>query len=530
MISNRQLAVTVLGWTMMLLTSCTTNNADNPVNGGDDTGLAEYTIIYYGNGGGNVDYSIIPMLEDFYKAAPEVYKRVNVVMQYKYSSDVRLKIQSDMFADDAELLGSQTVRCVVDPTKTFYSQRTDPANFHGERNGDITCPDSLTNYIKWAVKAYPAKKYMLILSDHGGGYRPDDDLPENIAWASRRGLLYDDGYLNENYEKKHFTVSSLTRAIRQSNVHFETIYMLACMMNNMEYLFEMKDLCDYYIASTYIMPNTGGALNVLAEQLAQHPTDVEQALAAFCKADVESWDEGWEIDETTPEYTDLTVTRTANLDQLGAILREFTDRLCYTYANGTAEQRQRIDECTLHCVKVHNKHPFYDIAKYISSIIMALPEIYDYAFYDTFADTFNAGLVAQYYSRYLMAHNYQVDYSVLLGAEGAYSYVTTGLGYKDGHVIMNEPKKLQTNKADGTVEFYDLEATDETLTYFNATFNSYGKPWRSTLADTYEQLTFDRIVGWSRWLKMNSQQPNFYSSAGQRLKLPDGDVSDDPFM
>jgi hypothetical protein len=66
--ANKQLATAVLGWAVMLLTSCATNNADNPVGSNDEARLAEYTIIYYGNGGGNVDYTILPMLEDLYKA------------------------------------------------------------------------------------------------------------------------------------------------------------------------------------------------------------------------------------------------------------------------------------------------------------------------------------------------------------------------------------------------------------------------------------------------------------------------------
>ena len=33
-------------------------------------------------------------------------------------------------------------------------------------------------------------------------------------------------------------------------------------------------------------------------------------------------------------------------------------------------------------------------------------------------------------------------------------------------------------------------------------------PWGSTLDATYGQLRFDQITGWSRWLKLNQQEPN----------------------
>ena len=34
------------------------------------------------------------------------------------------------------------------------------------------------------------------------------------------------------------------------------------------------------------------------------------------------------------------------------------------------------------------------------------------------------------------------------------------------------------------------------------------EPWGSTLDATYGQLRFDRLTGWSRWLRLNQQEPN----------------------
>jgi len=33
---------------------------------------------------------------------------------------------------------------------------------------------------------------------------------------------------------------------------------------------------------------------------------------------------------------------------------------------------------------------------------------------------------------------------------------------------------------------------------------------RGTLDATYGQLRFDQITGWSRWLKLNQQEPNLW--------------------
>ena len=195
-------------------------------------------------------------------------------------------------------------------------------------------------------------------------------------------------------------------------------------MNNLEYQFELQDLCDYVIASTYSMPAWGGALYDLPEILSQPNVDIERALDAYCKADVASWDIIYSIEggypENYPFYTDLTVTRTANIAHLGEVLREFTDRLCDTYQNGTEAQQQAIDNCTASAIKVQLNRPNYDAVKYVRSLITALPEVYGDDFYDRMRDAFNNCIAAQYFGKYLTTHDYMVDYSVMLGTAGAY--------------------------------------------------------------------------------------------------------------
>ena len=405
-----------------ILSSCNTND-DIPVNNDDTEQLADYTIIYYANGGGNADEYQMPMIGDFYGASAEAYEWVNVVVQYQYSSAENMKKQSlfqDEFCDE---WGSKTVRWAIDPQKNLSSQMGDQKNIYGTDNADCTCPDSLTNFINWAAKNYPAKNYMLILNDHSNGYTPDDELAG------------------------HFTAKSLKRAIANANVRLQTIYMQSSLMNNLEYQFELKDLCDYMMASTYVMPDDVGTLGLMVEILNAFYNDIEAGLSTYCSINVETSEYGF--DPETPIYTDLTVTRTTNLDKLGEMMREFTDRLCDTYTNGTEQQKQLIDNCTKQAVKIDATQPSYDATKYMASIMNALPEVYDDDFVQKMADTINSCILAQNFSSYLINHNYIVDYSVLLGVEGSLA------------------------------------------------------PWKSTFDDTYGQLEFDRLVGWSRWIKLN---------------------------
>ena len=501
-----------------VFTACTSDDDDNVAPQPKQEELAEYTILYYTGGAGDIDATMLNTLKDFYQANPDVYKNVNVVVQFKYSTVENLtksplgKVFGSAFSTT---FGSKTLRWAVDPARTVTQDATDQDNIYGDDNADITCPDSLANFINWAAQKYPAKKYMLIVADHGGGYIPASELSDTETKCGNRVLLVDDGN-----NGKSFTAKSLSRGIKNASVRMQTVFLLACMLNNMEYQFELKDLCDYVIASTYLMPGGEGAMNVLVEQLGQPNVDIEHALDEYIKADVKSWESHDENPESTVRYTDLTVTRTANIDKLGTLMRQFVDLLCETYTNGTEAQKQAIDNCTARAVKVQENYPYYDVAKYMSSIMSALPEVYDVSFCSQMEETFNSCIVAQYYSSYLTAHHYMVDYSVLLGAGGAYNYIywntdkETGVMTPIGGLLFEDH---------GEKYRFTLAPTDDSQGYKIENAKLQGN-WGGTLANTYEQLAFDKAVGWSRWLRVNLQWPNIFCPSGLHFELPSFDT------
>ena len=454
--------------TMTALTSCTVD--DTPAPSPEPEKLADATIIWYGCGAGNVDQKIMNNFRQFYSAKPETFDHVNIVAQYKVSAtfysklDERtLKLMEEDLKDlekmtDEELedptvvnlydyfklchlQGGATYRFAVNPNETLRKQllKIEP---YGEHNCDITCPDSLTNFINWTVTHYPAKKYILVMADHGGGYFPATDLPEE---STTRGLIYDDGHIVNN-SMKRFSAKSFARAVKNANVRPDGIVLYLCLMNNLEFLYEVKDVTDYMVCSTYTMWENGGALESLADNLASEP-DTRQALANFVDANVDSWDNYFykPEDPQKPSYYDLTLTETKRLDDLAPVLKEFTDRLVDTYQYGTPEQRAAIDECTANAVKVHNDYPYYDMAKYIETLFMVLPEVFDDELFQRLSTSFNACIAKQRFAKYLTNHNYQVDYSVLLGVKGTF------VKYK---FLFNELKNATVYYPDGTTKDY----------------------------------------------------------------------------
>lgn len=126
---------------------------------------------------------------------------------------------------------------------------------------DTTCmsePESLTDFIVWAKKNYPADRYMLVLWDHGGGF------------ASGFGV--DD--LNDRADAGETTMkaSEIINAIKDSDMKFDLIGFDACLMQNVEYANAFEPYADYYLASEESEPGTGWFYTAGFSRLAEDPT------------------------------------------------------------------------------------------------------------------------------------------------------------------------------------------------------------------------------------------------------------------
>ena len=485
------------------LTACSNDDDDNPAGPDNPSAQAEYAILFYAYGGSTLDQNIMQNMLDFYKGQVESYDKVKIAAQYKYSSiediwsDLKDKVaegivdqdEAEQLSKQLEPMGLQTIRFVVDPAVNNAADDVlmNPEYIYGQMDCSIASVDSLTNFINWATEACPAKHYVLILSDHGGGYIPSQDLTFKVP-VPTRGVLFDDS-------GRCFTASSLEYALERAKIRMDVIYLDACLMNTIEYQFELKDCADYLILSTFTVPDAGGSYDVLVDELAKNTSDLETALKNFNKATVERWDKDAAAQvaagnqDSKWDYHDLTVTRTKNLNAFGVKFREFVDKLLVAYADES--NKAKIDTATRHAFKVNNSIPSYDLVDYTESIFIQLPNVFDAAFTKELATSFNSCLVSQYCSDFLMQKDLSVDCSIMLAVKGNY-YVYY---YSEDDLL--KPYCYYICYADG-----------KQVTYWPGTEEEpFVDKWPSTLKDTYEQLAFDKATGWSRWLYLNEQVP-----------------------
>ena len=74
---------------------------------------------------------------------------------------------------------------------------------------------------------------------------------------------------------------------------------------------------------------------------------------------------------------------------------------------------------------------------------------------------------------------------------------------------------------DGTTSSYSWDSTTNKF----VDTKEYGL-WGSTGAETYEKLQFDKATGWSRWLKLNEQEPNLVSPTTNNDKWDESYIYD----
>jgi len=103
----------------------------------------------------------------------------------------------------------------------------------------MTDPATLTGYIQYCVKNYPASRYELILWDHGGG--------------SVSGYGYDEKFASSG----SMTLAGLDTALKAAGVKFDFIGFDACLMATAETGLTMAQYADYLIASEETEPGVG---------------------------------------------------------------------------------------------------------------------------------------------------------------------------------------------------------------------------------------------------------------------------------
>ena len=122
---------------------------------------------------------------------------------------------------------------------------------------------TLAAFIQFVRERYPARRYALILWNHGAGWR---NPVKGVCWDASAGGDY-------------LTLPELASALQAGGVRFNLIGMDACLMAMVEVAYEIRNYGDILVASQASEPADGWDYKRLFRRLAQSPTMSPTALA-----------------------------------------------------------------------------------------------------------------------------------------------------------------------------------------------------------------------------------------------------------
>ncbi|MEI7834156.1 MAG: clostripain-related cysteine peptidase, partial [bacterium] len=120
---------------------------------------------------------------------------------------------------------------------------------------------ALADFISWGKRTFPAEHYMVVLWDHGTGWRSGEAI---AAMKDPRAISYDDEF-NTNISGKDLPIGLA------SSTPTDIVAMDACLMQMLEVGYQIGSNCSYIVASEENVPGPGYPYDKWLAPLAANP-------------------------------------------------------------------------------------------------------------------------------------------------------------------------------------------------------------------------------------------------------------------
>ena len=123
------------------------------------------------------------------------------------------------------------------------------------------------NFAKWSIRRHPAKRYMVILWNHGSG-RVDIGGADNSG--AELGIAYDD--LTRNFIRNSQIATALKEISGYAGKKVDIYSSDACLMQMLSVAYEIKDHAQYLVQSEEIVPGYGFPYDTILTSLNANPS------------------------------------------------------------------------------------------------------------------------------------------------------------------------------------------------------------------------------------------------------------------
>jgi len=219
---------------------------------------AEWTVMVYLDSDNNLEGAGIDDINEMEIAGSTT--EVNIVVQVDRIPYSVLAANNQGYADDVSN-GNWT------NTRRYYiTQDFDPVQINSQLKSDLGelnmgDPQTLIDFTNWATINYPAKKYLMVIWNHGGGFR-SLSLAKDIAWDDTSG---GDKITMPELEYAFSAIDT------QMGKKIDIVGMDACFMAMTEVAYQIKDYADILVTSEESEPFDGWPYNTILEELVGNP-------------------------------------------------------------------------------------------------------------------------------------------------------------------------------------------------------------------------------------------------------------------
>jgi len=227
---------------------------------------AEWTVMIYLDSDNNLESAGINDINEMEMVGST--SEVNIVVQVDRIPYSVLAANNEGYLDDISNSNWTTTR------RYYITQDFDPIQINSQLISDLGelnmgDPQTLVNFTNWAAINYPAEKYLLVIWNHGGGFR-STNLTKDIAWDDTSG---GDKITMPELE---YALSMISTQIGKK---IDIIGMDACLMAMTEVAYQIKDYADILVASEENEPGDGWPYDTILGELVVNPLISSEQLA-----------------------------------------------------------------------------------------------------------------------------------------------------------------------------------------------------------------------------------------------------------
>ena len=256
----------------------------------------KYTVLNYVNGANDLEEYMtlnVNQMETIGSTAD-----VNMVVQYK-------RISRATGGKDYDTSSGNW-----DDTRRFYITRdADEANITStviaqRPDCDMGDKQSLRDFIDWGVRTFPAERYILVIENHGSGWRSIG----NRSRAVTRGLSYDD--VTGNYISTLEMPYAIDLSHLISGRKWDVAVVDCSLMQMIEVAYEIREKADWLVGSQESPPGSGYPYDKFLGNLVRNPNMAPKDFA------IDVIDQTWATYGVASDITQSVV----DMSKVGAIL------------------------------------------------------------------------------------------------------------------------------------------------------------------------------------------------------------------